>query len=354
MASWMLEKLIAENIVDEVACISPVEDKDKLFQYGFFNDPESIRNCAKSAYYPVEISRLLQEMRKNNKRYAVIGLPCYLKALKLATKRIHNLRGKIIITLGLVCEQTKSKHYTTYLAALAGTNKNLKKVVYRGKSLDQPAYNYYFQYINEDNEEGKLFWHEGVSEAWDNRWFTPNACNYCDDVFAEVADVTFMDAWLPEYSKDGRGTNLIISRSLVIRRLFDEGKNDKQILIETIPIKKVIESQLDGLYNKKKAIAYRLHLANMKGLRVPSKRVLPSQHAVHFVSKKIIAIKSEMQHSSKILFASHNQNDKLDTIAIRTSMSPLVRAIKRWSRLRNILLIPQRAWRRAGRLLIGN
>lgn len=33
----------------------------------------------------------------------------------------------------------------------------------------------------------------------------PRACNYCDDVFAECADVTCMDAWLPEYSQDHRG-----------------------------------------------------------------------------------------------------------------------------------------------------
>ena len=107
--------------------------------------------------------------------------------------------------MGLVCGQLKSKQYTEYLAALSGITPPLANVHYRGKSPEKPASNYYFSCTSKDGAMGKIFWDEGVAEAWTNRWFTLNACNYCDDVFAECADITFMDAWLPEYSKDYRG-----------------------------------------------------------------------------------------------------------------------------------------------------
>ena len=43
---------------------------------------------------------------------------------------------------------------------------------------------------------------------WHYQYFKHNACNFCDDVFGETADITFMDAWLPEYVRDYKGTSL--------------------------------------------------------------------------------------------------------------------------------------------------
>lgn len=77
-----------------------------------------------------------------------------------------------------------------------------------------------------------MFWDEGVGIAWNNRWVTPNACNFCDDVFAELADVCVMDAWLPEYSRDSRGTNLLISRTPMVSNFLVQGKSEEMISIE--------------------------------------------------------------------------------------------------------------------------
>ena len=45
---------------------------------------------------------------------------------------------------------------------------------------------------------------------WVNEVGGLRSCLFCDDVFAELADATFMDAWLPEYAADRCGTNLVI------------------------------------------------------------------------------------------------------------------------------------------------
>ena len=63
---------------------------------------------------------------------------------------------------------------------------------------------------------------------WVNEVGGLRSCLFCDDVFAELADATFMDAWLPEYQADRRGNNLVISRnaeiSSLLATLFDTGK----------------------------------------------------------------------------------------------------------------------------------
>jgi len=56
-------------------------------------------------------------------------------------------------------------------------------------------------------KSGTVFWKEGMREVWTNGFFKLNACNFCDDIFAELADVVFMDAWIDPYIYDSKGTN---------------------------------------------------------------------------------------------------------------------------------------------------
>ena len=348
MATWLLETLLRNNIVDYVICVTPNNDPEKLFHFAVFDDIDSIRRSAKSAYYPVEMSIVIKEILKNKGRYAITGLPCFLKGLRLAAKRNKKLRERIIITIGLVCGQMKSKHYTAYLASLAGINGKLKKINYRGKDSQKPASNYFFHCTNEKNSEGKLFCNDGVGIAWNNRWFTPNACNFCDDVFAESADVCLMDAWLPEYSQNSRGTNLLISRTPTVSNLLLKGKNEGQITIEKIPIEKVIQAQLGLLNVKRNHFAYRLYRAKQNGLPVTTKRVAPSKR-IGLLDKKLIELKDKMQNLSRVLFLKFYVDETLNLRAFSDEINPFTKELRKWERLNNILHLPVRAIRRVKR-----
>lgn len=205
VATWLLEKLLAEGIVDHAVCVAPTGDPERLFNFAVFDTPGSVRAGAGSAYYPVEMSEVIRHILETPGRYAVTGLPCFIKAIRLAQQKNPKLRERVVVTVGLVCGQLKSRHFTEYIASLAGLSGKAAWVRYRGKGQDQPATNYHYAFTSETGAVRKIFWNDGIAEAWTNRWFTPRACNYCDDVFAECADVTCMDAWLPEYSQDHRG-----------------------------------------------------------------------------------------------------------------------------------------------------
>jgi hypothetical protein len=207
----------------------------------------------------------------------------------------------------------KSKNYTKYIAALAG-NKGLNKiqsVYYRGKDPENPASNYYFRFTDEHGLKYKIFWNDGISEAWVNRWFTPNACNYCDDVFAELADVTFMDAWLPEYSKDSMGTNLVLVRSPLVKEVITEGAKHKEIKLSEISIKKVVQSQSGVIDLKRRQLPHLIYLAEKKGVFTPIKRFKVSKKIGVF-EKIDIEIKGKMQKMSKNLFVENYNYYVLD------------------------------------------
>jgi coenzyme F420 hydrogenase subunit beta len=331
VATWILETLLAEGVVDHVLCVAPTGDPERLFAFQVFDTAEEVRTGAGSAYYPVEMSGVIRQVLEVPGRYAITGLPCFLKAIRLAQQRNKKLRERVVVTVGLVCGQLKSRQFTEYIADLAGVRGEVTGVRYRGKSLDQPAINYHYMFMAADGEEHKIFWNEGISEAWTNRWFTPAACNYCDDVFAECADVTCMDAWLPEYSQDSRGTSLVLVRSPAVREVLERGQG---VRLDPIPVERVIQSQAGVVAVKRRHLAYRLYL-DREG--APKKRVAPARPKNPLLQQEVV-LKERMRVLSRDLWSAEEQDGE----RLREAMGPDLRQLGTGRQISKIITFPVR------------
>lgn len=318
IATWLLQSLLENGEVDAVVCVKSNPDPEKLFAFAVFTTGDEVRRASGSAYYPVELSGVLRYIMEHPGRYAVIGLPCFVKAIRLAQMRNRNLRERIVVVLGLTCGQLKSKHYTAYLASLAGLVEAPTRVHYRGKDPDQPASNYYFSCIGPGRKEHRVYWSGGVGEAWINRWFTPNACNFCDDIFAECADVNFMDAWLPMYAKDYQGTNLAIVRSDIVDEALCGGMEYGSLDARTISVSEVIKSQEGVVAVKRAHLADRLYRAQKQKNRTPKKRV-NGKPIRNPLLRRDIVMKEEMQQMSRQKLAASG-NGLIDNGVMRRSM----------------------------------
>ena len=104
--------------------------------------------------------------------------------------------------------------------------------------------------------------------------FKLKACDFCDDVFAETADIVVGDAWLNRYLNEGR--SLIVTRSEVFNEILINGKKFNKIDLKRLSLLDAIKSQAGGIKHRKKAISYRLFIENFKGKWVPKKRVKAS------------------------------------------------------------------------------
>jgi coenzyme F420-reducing hydrogenase beta subunit len=352
MATWLLETMLKIGIIDAVACITHNPDPDKLFKFAIFTKAEDVRASAGSAYYPVELSEVIRYIIDNSGRYAVVGVPCFVKAIRLAQQKNKKLRERIIVVLGLNCGQLKSKNYTAYLASLAGLKEAPIKVHFRGKDSGQTANNYFFSCTDKQGKERRIYQNEGVSEAWGNRWFTPNACNYCDDIFAECADVTFMDAWLPKYSSDPRGTNIDIVRTVRVNELLRDGIESGDINVNNIVIDEVIQSQEGLIAQKRKFLGHRLYRAHMLGLELPMKRV-KSAAIVNPLTRLDIELKEEMQRVSRNNFADRIGKDDFNIQAFRQSMIPYLNKIRLIRLISRGLSVPQLGIRKIMRYIHG-
>lgn len=293
LATWTLEKLFIDNLVDQVVCVSPNDDPEKLFKFKICNTSEEVRDCSRSCYYPVETSEVIKHILSHDGRYAIIGLPCICKAIRLAIQVSPKLKRRIKFVLGLVCGQTKSKFFAEYICSLGGGDPhNLQKVTFRIKDTNRPASDFGLKFISDNEQgsrqEGVVYRTDGMDKIWCNRYFTPNACNFCDDVFAECADAAFMDAWLPKYFLDYRGHTIALVRDSQILNLFTNAEKKEEMFLDRLDISDVIASQRDVLISKRVDIGERLRLLQLKEGQITSKRVTQFTTQIPFVRRQWI------------------------------------------------------------------
>src|SRR3546814_14564207 len=82
MVSWFAAELLRTGLVDGVAHViaaNPEEDQC-FFRYQISRTAEEIRRGAKSRYYPIELSAVIDQIRAVPGRYAVIGIPCFIRS----------------------------------------------------------------------------------------------------------------------------------------------------------------------------------------------------------------------------------------------------------------------------------
>lgn len=275
LATWVLESLLIAGMVDHVICVGQDEESPTLFSFRICSTIEQIRACSGSCYQPLELSKALQYVMENEGRYAIVALPCVAKGLRLAMLANRHLNNRIEYIFGLTCGQNKSRHFVDYIAEHHIGLKNPSSIQFRVKDPNRHANNYlsHFNYRESSGniEKHDVSWSEGISRIWVNRWFTLEACDYCDDIFAETADAVFMDAWLSDYANDCDGTSLAVIRDSRVDTLIRQGMTAKKVCCEDISPEKVLESQKNRFVQKR--ILSGCHVeATSSALRLPSLR----------------------------------------------------------------------------------
>lgn len=314
LATWMLTALLESGQVSHVISVGPDEHAPTLFSFRVCKSVAEIRACSGSCYQPVELSKVLRYVLDNDGRYAIMVLPCMAKALRLAMRVNSRLGRRLICILGLTCGQVKSRHFVDYIAERFAERPNPVAVQFRTKRSDRPATDFAFRFVYRDQETKNLSsksrptdnreigWSDGINHVWSSRWFALEACDYCDDVFAECADAVFMDAWLPEYEKDWQGTSLVVTRNVMMEKLLKQGMTNGAIKCEDVSPEKVLESQ-EGVILQKRILTGCNYEAARAGLRIPMPRykAITAEHRKRAFVKRNVRACLQNGPSSKAL-----------------------------------------------------
>jgi coenzyme F420 hydrogenase subunit beta len=301
LLSWTIEQLFNNNLIDAVIHVKTSKKNSVLFEYEISENIDAVREGKGSRYYPVEMSHILEIVKNTEKRYAVVGIPCFIKGLRLLKKNDTNY-SNLKFFIGIICGQLKSANYTKFIANQFNISPaSLININYREKKPNTSASGYCYKLKYKKNKSILETLTEKASSLYGNDWgmgmFKYKSCDVCDDVFNETADVVFGDAWIKQYLGDWQGTNIVITKNIVFQDIITAGSDNQSIQLNELTVEEITNSQLANIRHRKQLINYRLikfkknhdwvpikRLYNKQG--IPKKNILRIQDLRMIISKK--------------------------------------------------------------------
>jgi coenzyme F420 hydrogenase subunit beta len=302
---WLGYTLLKENIIDYFIQVYPNRTNDPsnpLFDYSIVSDKEDVVSGSKSSYYPVSLDKILKTVREREGRYAITGVPCFIKALRLLSLEDEIIKTRIKYSFGIICGGMKSANQSKIIGWQLGIKpENLVAIDFRRKHKDKPAgYKIYQVWSNIDDRERFKDAGEIYATDWGSGYFKPKACDYCDDVVGETADISFGDSWLPRFESDPRGTSLIIVRNTELLNLLERYFKSKKIALYDLTPEDVVKAQEGGFRQRRDALSYRIAKKERKGEWYPPKRVKANQFKITRKRKKIYSLRETIAEQSHL------------------------------------------------------
>ena len=355
LTSWLLSELFSRDLVDGVIHVASTESP--MFGYVVSTSAEEILGRRKSQYFPASFADTLRSIRGDGKRYAFVGVPCAIRSARLVASEDEVLKEQLAFLVGIVCGHMKSAAYSESFAWQLGIAPDeLDTVDFRIKNPELTSRQYSFGAKAIGSKEWKSAETLSlVGGSWGHAVFQLDACNYCDDIFAETADVVMGDAWLSKYEINWRGTNVVITRNEVIDQIFREGRDEAQLMLDTLDVDNVAATQGGNFRHRREGLAVRLADDEAAGKWTPTKRVKPSYDGVPASRISLIRQRRELSARSHDLFVEAKEQRDLEVYlkAIRPMIDSYQRVTKMSFRIRVRNKLQREFWKVAKKLGLG-
>ncbi|WP_214714308.1 Coenzyme F420 hydrogenase/dehydrogenase, beta subunit C-terminal domain [Exiguobacterium sp. s151] len=305
--TWIFKELFEKRLIDGVIHVKENKDKESpiLFKYDISKSIEEIKAGAKTRYYPVEFSQVINKIKEKPGNYAIIGTPSFIMSIRLLARQDPVVNERIKYTIGLICGHQKSSKFADCLAWQVGIEPgNLKSINFRKKIPNFPANRYGVEITGlVKGKEITITKHmsEMIGHNWGQGFFKSYASDFTDDVMNETADVTLGDAWLPEYTEDSDGNNVILVRDDTILKIIEDGIATNKIKINEISVDTIVKSQASHFQHTQNELGYRLYKKDKAGEWRPETRVQASNDIPYF-RRKIQDLRMEISKQSHTSF----------------------------------------------------
>jgi len=231
---------------------------------------QEIIASAQSKYTILSHLSILRQIEHEEGRFALVALPCQINGLKKMELYRPRLKEKIAYIFGVFCGYNMVYAATEFVRKKFGIQKEEIKELRYKDGLWPGGMTFH---LKDGSKKGIDYFHYHYLNAV----FLPHRCRYCWDFFAQYADLSFGDSWLPELYTDEPEENIGWS-STVVRTpkgdsLMKRAINDKQIVAKEVGKEKVKESFPFMMKYKKRGVFVRLALhpyaPRLTGIRKP-------------------------------------------------------------------------------------
>lgn len=317
MGTWIFKELFEKDLIDGVIHVkeNSVKNSPIMFQYDISRSIDEIKAGSKTKYYPVEFSKVMKIVKDVPGRYAIVGIPSFIMAVRLLAEKDDTIKDRIKYTVGLICGHQKSSKFSEAIAWQVGIKPgNLRHINYRKKLLDKSANNYGVEVTGViDGKEVTIVkpTKELLGQNWGQGYFKTKASDFTDDVMNETADITLGDAWLPEYTKDSKGNNVIVVRNPLIDDLIKEGIKSGRLNLDVVDKETIFRSQAAHYRHTHDELAYRLYKKDKRNEWRPKKRIEASKK-IPLLRRKVQDLREEISIQSHIVYKKAVELDDLD------------------------------------------
>jgi coenzyme F420 hydrogenase subunit beta len=174
-----------------------------------------------------------------------VGLPCHIHGLRKAEQINQKLKNKIILHLGLFCGNISTFKGVDFLFKKVGIKKDeIARFDFRSGGLPSNLL-----IVKKDNIVKKVPHKKAFSIL---KTFSPSYCRLCCDATNELSDISFGDAWLPQFIATNTATSIMICRSHLGKSLVDAAKFKKAVMLNDATAEDVLKSQTTLIYTRKR------------------------------------------------------------------------------------------------------
>lgn len=263
--------LLETGRVDFVAQIAVSSDDPLRNDMQISRSRADVLSAAGSRYAPSAPLQSLHTLLATGERFAFVGKPCDVAALRAYLRLKPELNARIPVLLSFMCAGIPSlKGSHEVVDAMGGEVASLKHFRYRGDGWPGMA--------RAEQADGRVF-EMDYNTSWGqilNRHLQFR-CKVCADGTGEFADLVCADAW---HGKDGypdfaerEGRSLILARTDAGRALLAEASQRQAIAREPLAVEHIAGMQPFQLSRKRLAAARALATLLARGRSVYYRRM---------------------------------------------------------------------------------
>lgn len=229
MVTATASHLLSSGKVDGVVVTRMVDGRWDRTESYIASTENDLRGSQKSKYQPNPLLTILKTIirgEREGQRFALVGLPCHVEALRLAQRAFPILADRIPWVISIFCSRTPSLHATEFLIREHGLRpEDVAGIDYR--SGGHPGH-LTIHGQHEDVTVDHLHWsYWGYAFL---HFFWPARCFACYDKTGEQADLSFGDNW-QQLGTEGLAASSVVVRSNRALELIHELEREGRAVV---------------------------------------------------------------------------------------------------------------------------
>jgi coenzyme F420 hydrogenase subunit beta len=241
-------------LVDGVLQVMPDPDVPTQNQIVVSTTPAEVCARSGSRYAPSSPLENVTGLLESGRRYAFVGKPCDIGALRQLEKLDPRVRETFPVKLSFFCGGVPSRRATrNLLGAMSVDESELEEFRYRGNGWPGSA-----TATKKDGSRAQI----SYAESWGGYLskIVQFRCKICPDSVGGTADIACADAWYGDEKgypifdeQDGRSA--VIARTAVGERLLKAAVEDGQLLLSPLAIEELDKMQPSQARRKRQVLS---------------------------------------------------------------------------------------------------